>query len=310
MTQSLFIGVDGGATKCIVRVENEKGELLGREVSGPANIRLSVTQAFESIQQGLSRILQSIGIESKDPSYQLHAGIGVAGCELQSAYQSFLGMLHGFETVKVTSDAHIACLGAHQGEDGSIIIIGTGVAGFQMHSGHMTKVSGWGFPHDDEGGGAYLGLQAVKITLQFIDRRLSSSELANQVLARFENNREHFINWANQANSTAFAELAPAVIQQAATGEPFAQAIMREAAAAVNRVAVALQSAQVDHDKILPCSLIGGVAGFIEPWLNDALRSRLSPCKLSPDAGAILFIRDHLAQKNISISDHLARVNV
>ena len=49
MKQHLFIGVDGGATKSIVRVEDETGRLLGKEIGGPANIRLSVDQSWQSI---------------------------------------------------------------------------------------------------------------------------------------------------------------------------------------------------------------------------------------------------------------------
>ena len=170
--------------------------------------------------------------------------------------------------------------------------------GWRVSAGtNCTKVGGWGFTHDDEGGGAWLGLQAVKITLQALDGRLPLSSLANLVYARFEDNLEQFVSWTNQANSTAFAELAPIVIQQCQAGDPVALKIMEEAVSAVNRLGDTLHAAQPDQARILPCSLIGGIAPFMEPMLCDTLRARLSPCQLTPDAGAILLVRDYLKAK-------------
>ena len=74
--------------------------------------------------------------------------------------------------------------------------------GFQIESKRMTKVGGWGFPHDDEGGGAWLGLHAVKITLKWLDRRLPESGLARAIYAYFAEDQQQLVTWANQANST------------------------------------------------------------------------------------------------------------
>jgi len=292
MKQSFFVGVDGGATKCIVRLEDETGKLLGREISGPANIRISVMQAYESIHSALTNILLTLHIDRDDPNYAWHAGMGLAGCELTSAYQAFLRQAQSFTTLAVTSDAHTACLGAHAGHDGAIIIIGTGVVGFQLEEGQTAKVGGWGFPQDDEGGGAWLGLQAVKVTLQMLDGRGKPCELADLVYEHFGKDMQHFTAWTNRANSTAFAELAPFVIQSAQAGDSVAIAIMQEAARAINRVSEALYASQINKNYRLPCSLVGGIAPYLEPYLSSALRARLVPCKLTPDAGAVLLVRD------------------
>jgi len=296
MTKSLFIGVDGGATKCIVRVEDEAGQLLGRETSGPANIRLSVSKAWASIYSALDIILKPLNIKLGDPAYHWYAGMGLAGCELSSAYESFLSTKHSFNQLVISSDAHTACLGAHAGSDGAVIIIGTGTVGFQVVAHQATKVGGWGFPHDDEGGGASLGLEAVKVTLQALDGRLPFSGLANLIYARFDHHLERFVNWVNHANSTAFAELAPLVIQQYQAGDAVAINIMQEAANAINGLGDTLQAAQPDQQAMLPCALIGGVAPFIQPLLNVSLRERLVPSQLTPDAGAILLVKDYLAK--------------
>ena len=46
-----------------------------------------------------------------------------------------------------------------------------------------------------------------------------------------------------------------------------------------------------EPEKNLPCSLLGGVAQFIELWLGDSLGSRLVPCEPDVVGGALLMIR-------------------
>jgi len=292
--KQFFIGVDGGATKCIVRVEDEAGNLLGREICGPANIRISVEQTWQSINSALDRILCRLGISLNDKYCRWHAGMGLAGCEIREAYEAFLAQHHHFETLVISSDAHTACLGAHAGNDGAIIIVGTGTVGFQVESGQTTKVGGWGFPHDDQGGGAWLGLEAVKLTLQALDGRKPPSCLTAAIYAKFSDNLDCFVAWVNQANSTALAELAPIVIQHSQAHDPYATGLLQEAALAVDRISDALYSAQFNHSQSLSCSLIGGIAPFIKQFLGAKLVARMYPCQLTPDAGAVLLVRNYL----------------
>ena len=157
MTQDIFIGVDGGGTKTKVRIEDDRGQLLGQAVSGAANIRLSVDLAWQSIYSALEEALHPEGIRLDDKEYHFHAGLGLAGFELAECRQLFLNHHHPFKTILLNSDAHVSCIGAHQGKDGAIIIVGTGVVGYQIQAGHISKVSGWEFPHDDIGEGCLVG---------------------------------------------------------------------------------------------------------------------------------------------------------
>ena len=69
LTQDIFIGVDGGATKTIVRVENARGEPLGQRQGGPANIRLSVEDSWQSINDALKEALASSGLRTDDSQH-------------------------------------------------------------------------------------------------------------------------------------------------------------------------------------------------------------------------------------------------
>ncbi len=291
MVQDIFIGVDGGGTKSKIRIEDQYGKILGQAVSGPANIRLSVDQAWHSIYAGIHTALELVGLELQDTAYHFHIGLGLAGCEVREAYNDFLSRSHPFKTIQLASDAYVACVGAHELQDGAIIIVGTGVVGYQIEHQHQSKVGGWGFPHDDEGGGAWLGLEAAKLTFQWLDHRIEKSALVEDIFAFFNQDIATLTTWANQANATEFARLAPIVINHSQQEEIQAVRLMKKAAHAVDRISAALIKLQKKESQI-PCCLFGGVAPFIEPWLGEELRARLVPRKLDANGGAILMIKN------------------
>jgi glucosamine kinase len=298
LAQDIYIGIDGGASKCKVRVEDAAGKVLGLAIGGPANIRLSVDQTWNSIYQPLEEILKSHHLSLQDKNLHFHVGLGLAGCEVIEAKQEFLSRPHPFTSLQLVSDAHVACLGAHAGRDGAIIIIGTGVIGYQIHQGLGKAVGGWGFPHDDEGGGAWLGLEATRLTFQCIDRRCETSPLLEDVFAFFNHDIANFVTWANRANSSEFARLAPLVVKHSAAEDKVAIGLMKKAANAINLVGAALEKIHDMKAKPLPCSLFGGIAPFIEPWLGNNLKARLVKREGDANVGAILMIKDFLKNKN------------
>jgi len=292
--KTFFIGIDGGATKCIIRIEDEYGKLLGTELRGPANIRISVHSAWDFILSGIHAILAEHQIRIDDKENIFHVAVGIAGCEVASSYQDFIHFKQPFNNLIVTSDAHTACLGAHNGEDGAVIIIGTGTIGMSLEEGQIKQVGGYGFPHDDRGGGAYLGLEAVNISLAAHDGRVQPSILSEAIFKHFNDKPDTLITWANQANSTAFASLAPIVIRAESQGDATALKLLQRAADAINEIADALL---LKKNKLLPCALIGGLAPFIQNFLSEELKSLLIQPASSPVSGAILLARHAIKNK-------------
>ncbi len=293
MTSHFYVGVDGGATKAVVRLEDAEGKLLGRIIGPPANIRLSVDKAWAGINDVLCQLLQSHGLSLNHTEYQFHVGMGLAGCEVSRAYDAFLKHDHSFQTLVLSTDAHAACVGAHGGEDGSIIISGTGAVGYQQFAGTTSKVSGWGFPHDDQGSGAWIALQAIQATLRAMDARQPWSSLTKKIYAHFDSKREVLVGWLDRADSTMYATLTPIVLTESTNENKEAQEILIRAAAAIDAIHDALIAAQPGSQRI-PCVLLGGVAPFLEPYLKPTLKSRLTTAKSTPDAGAIQLVRNYL----------------
>lgn len=287
--KSIFIGVDGGATKLLLRMEDQAGNVLAVTKSGPANIRLSVESAWQSIQYALKEACDIATLSLNDPNILFHAGFGLAGCEKKSACNIFLNQPHSFSTLQLFSDAKAACIGAHQHQNGAIIIIGTGAVGYQIVSGKNNQVGGWGFPHDDEGSGAWIGLEATRLTFQAIDKRHLATPLTKKIFSHFEEDTEKLLEWASSASPTQFASLVPLVIETIQQQDISALTLIKKSASAIDKISDALE---IQAGKNLPCCLLGGIAPFIEPFLGKKLRSRLIPAKTDPASGAILLIRN------------------
>lgn len=295
IVQDIFIGVDGGATKCIVRVENEAGAVLGQQEGGAATIRFSPEKAWQII----FNLLESI-IKSDFGKVRLHTVMGLAGCEMKAAHDAFCAHPFSarFHTLKVVSDAYIACLGAHAGKNGAIIIAGSGVVGFKLVGHQSVKVGGFGFPHDDEGSGAWMGLRAIRVTLKWLDGRAAGSGLAKAIYEHFNRDVNMILQFVNEATPTAFATLAPLVIQQYQQGDEAALTILKKAAGMIDEVTMALSTVE-PYDPALRFSLLGGLSPFLKPFLNEKWRSQFHAPLASPEVGAILLARKLYSRETV-----------
>ena len=285
---AIFVGVDGGATKTLLRLENAAGKVLGQGHGGASNIRLSVAGSWHSILEALTEALSQAGISLVGDHYRLYCGAGLAGTELAAARDHFLATANPFARLVLRSDGYTSCLGAHGGHDGAIIAVGTGTIGFQIEQGKESRVGGWGFPHGDEGGGAWLGLEAVRLTLQWLDGRASADPLLAAIYSRFDNNLNSLEAWAIAASATEFGEIAPLVVEDDGHPTPLALLLRRGAAHELDRIGAALD-AKGQHK--LPVCLLGGLAPFLEPYLDKTLRERLVPGRCDTVQGALLMIR-------------------
>ena len=75
-------------------------------------------------------------------------------------------IVHPFASVRFISDGLAACLGAHGGADGAVVVAGTGSIGVGLIGGRELRFGGYGFPISDEGSGADIGLQAIRLALR------------------------------------------------------------------------------------------------------------------------------------------------
>ena len=75
----LFLGIDGGGSKCKAIIMNKDNEILGTGISGPGNPLHGFEQATNSITESAKLALDDAGLENIELN-ELLAGVGSSGC--------------------------------------------------------------------------------------------------------------------------------------------------------------------------------------------------------------------------------------
>src|SRR5262249_61983887 len=95
------------------------------------------------------------------------------------------------------------------------------------------RFGGYGFPISDEGSGADIGLQVIRLALLAANGRGETSPLLEEVLGAFDQDAYQVVAWSEQASATDYAAFAPIVLRHAMAGVPIGRRIVERAAGAL-----------------------------------------------------------------------------
>jgi glucosamine kinase len=285
MSEFLFLGIDGGGTKCRARLRDAEGTLLGEGTGGPSNIRLDPDLVWNSILTACREAIGQAGLQEADLR-RIKAGMGAAGAGQKSAVERLLSRAHPFAAFSIDTDAHIAWLGAFGGGDGAILIVGTGSCGYGGVGGQRHYVGGWGYEISDEGSGAAIGREVLRRTIWAYDGRIPSTPLSDAILAEFGNDPEVLVDWVGKARPSDYAGYAPLVLEHAVRRDPLGMELIANAAVEMARIATRL----LDLGAPALC-LFGGLAEPLRPWLAPPLQQAIVPPAADALDGAILLGR-------------------
>ena len=290
-----FLGIDGGGTKCKARLEDAQGNLLAEAKAGPANAARNLTGSIKAVLEASEKAIAKANINGLT-LHHIHAGIGLAGINIPQVKQAFLKQPLPFVSCQITTDLHIACLGAHLGQDGAIVIVGTGSSGIAIHNEQYFEVGGHGFVVGDKGSGAWLGKMAMSHCLETLDGITPNNLLSEQVMSQLEcNNAYDLVNLTLEAKPALFASIAPLVFQLAASQQEDALLLVNQAGTYINKICHRLLSGNLHR-----LSLIGGITQPLMPYLDNQLRAIIQPAQASPEQGAILYSKIKLAGSVLS----------
>ncbi len=284
-----YLGIDGGGSKCKACIADADGRILGSALAGPANPVHGIEQTMRSIESAAEWALLDAGLPP-DTIGRLVAGAGLAGVNLPSLYRAMSDWSHPFGAFYLTTDLRIACLGAHQRDDGAVIVTGTGSSGYAHIEGVDRLLGGHGFPCGDQGSGAWMGLEAVKAVLLASDQLGPATSLSERLADVLQARGIAIVEHMSGRPSSEYAKMAPLVFNAAEAGDRVALKIVQEGAAYISAMA----------RKLLECkpvrlALIGGLAERMQPWLASQIAEQLSKPLGPPEAGALLFARQQHA---------------
>ncbi len=279
----LFLGIDGGGSKSRATLVTANDEFLGTGVAGPANPFQDMEQAFNSVLDATHLALKDAGLNN-DAMQRIVAGIGLAGVNLPRFYQKVSQWQHPFKRMFLATDLHIACLGAHAGQDGAVIVAGTGSCGYSYVNGQSLTCGAHGFPFGDKGSGAWIGLEAFKAVLLASDGLGPATSLEERIADFLQVRGLSMIEKMAGTASNHYAKLAPLVFAAAADGDAVASEILEDGAAYLSAVCNKLWQSKPPR-----MSLLGGLGQYIVPWFDADIAERLSPALQQPEYGAICF---------------------
>ncbi|MCF6327961.1 MAG: hypothetical protein L3J21_11815 [Devosiaceae bacterium] len=203
----MFLGVDGGGTKCRMRLVDRHLKTLGEaEIEAPSNLQVGNGEAaFAAINKLTQMVFSEAGVDIALAT-NVSACFGMAGARMLKAKTDFAARSFPFASVKVVDDIDIARAGAHLGADGAVLIIGTGSAGLGEVAGKRFQVGGWGFLIGDAMSGAWLGRKLIRKSLKAFEGFEEVSALTSAVMKKFDNDPQKLMEWSfNNKNALAYS---------------------------------------------------------------------------------------------------------
>jgi glucosamine kinase len=277
-----YLGVDGGATRCRVRLRDASGAALA-EAEGPAaNIYVDFERALAVVRELTAPALDKAGLASTQRE-NVALGLGLAGLSSKKEAARVAAALPGWAGVHAVMDAIAACVGAHAGADGGFIIAGTGSAGAARVKGRETIVGGRGFLLGDDGAAARIGADALRAALRAFDGLQASTPLSEALMGHFSSDPLAMLQWALTAKPADYGAFAPQVLAAARDGDTTAIPIVETAARALGALAAALEALGAPR-----IAMVGGLAEPIKPYLAPELAAKLVVPLFDAVDGAIL----------------------
>src|SRR5438045_9743236 len=102
--------------------------MLGEGTSGPANIRLGLDAALAAVLDAARQCLADAAL-GEPAMGRITACLALAGATEPTELAAARSRRLPFRHTVITSDAHAACVGAHHGRGGGVIVAGTGLVG-------------------------------------------------------------------------------------------------------------------------------------------------------------------------------------
>jgi len=273
-----WVSIDGGGTSTRALVADASGKILGRGEAGASALNQGVDQAWRHIAEAVERVGVP-GLLLADCAL----GLGLSGTGVPAQLQGFMAADPGVARLALVTDGFAGLLGAHGGRPGGLLISGTGsVAEALLEDGSHRMTGGWGWQIGDEGSGAWLGQQAMKVAQAAYDARAPRGALADAVYAVTGASREDLLAFCAHAGQGGYASLARLVFEN--ESDPAAAAILDEAARALDALALALHPT-------LPLALAGSIALRLAPRLSPALQARRVQPQGDAVAGALWLIQ-------------------
>jgi glucosamine kinase len=280
MGDELVVGVDAGGTTSRAVIATTTGEIVGRATAGPGNPLTEGPGAAVGIGAAIAAALSG-----KDPSAVVAATLGIAGTSaisdsvIADAFAAMWSHVGLNCPMTIVGDAITAFSAGTPSADGVVLVAGTGAIAAEIRNHTIAQtVDGHGWLLGDQGGGRWIGLQALRAAV-----RQWSAPLARRVAAHAgAGTADELIRWAQDLPLADIAALTPIVCANARSGDPTAQRIVADA---VRKLLQTLDALTPDGPVVLAGGLLAGDTP-VRDGVLAALTQRSTPIGTANDPAA------------------------
>lgn len=162
------IGVDAGGTHTTAIAYDEQGKKIATAEAGQGNIIIDYEGGINNIANAVLNIENQVG---ENPQKVL---VGIAGISIYGHEPEVSGEISariGHVPTRAITDAVLALYNGLEGEDGALVIAGTGSIVNGLQNGKLISVGGYGQILGDEGSAYQIALSAMKKALLSYDKR-------------------------------------------------------------------------------------------------------------------------------------------
>lgn len=284
-----YLGVDGGGTNCRVRLADADLKTLAEAKKGRANLQIEGgNPGYYAILEGTQDVFRDAGLPFSETK-NTYACFGMAGARLPSAREHFAEREWPFGGVRVYDDIDIARAGAHGGEDGAVVIAGTGSAALALVDGQRYQAGGWGFIVGDQMSGAILGRELIRTAVEAQDGLVPGSPLTEAVIAKLGGSNDAVMDWSFQPHAPAdYGAMMPLFFEHFEKHDPVAVELMELEFHFFDVYVTWFKSKGATR-----MAVVGGLADRLFPLLQERYGAFVVPRQGEPLDGALILARQH-----------------
>lgn len=288
------IGIDGGGTKTSFKLYNEEGECLRQRSKETCHLlQVSPERAIQILREGVNELIEDLADDEK-----ILIGLGLAGygedealrLEIEKVCEKALSPHEYY----LFNDVMIALEGALNGEEGILVIAGTGSIALSKKENHYRRVGGWGYMLGDEGSAYWLAKEIFKHYSRQVDGREAKTQLVELIKERFNLDKDYDLisYYSNELKNDRRKVAQQAILLEKLIDleDPVADKLLDKL---VSHLSLLINSLARDFNKDIKVSYLGGVFNLgealferLELELSDHLR--LTKALESPEKGAVL----------------------
>ncbi len=290
-----YIGVDGGGTKTLLALYTESGEKIYETIKESLHF---MKVGFFPMANGLREAVDTIMEKFQIPKEDMVISLGLAGygreAQVREKMENALKTSFHDLTYVLHNDIEIALEGAFLGEDGIMLVAGTGSIVFMKQEGETERCGGWGYALGDEGSGYWLAKKMLEVFTKQDDGRLEKTLLHGLVMKTLNLDQGHDIisyvmnTLGNERNQVA--SLSKILYQAAGEGDPYSLSLFESAAKELAELILAVSKERKGPFQVATFGGVFKAGDFVLDPLRKALSKEytlISP-KASPEYGAYL----------------------